>query len=164
MKLFEWLEGQCYADHPEVHEALITETRHFGVPLEIPRLQIKGLIAGQASGGRWVYEAFANRWKSDHGSCCAQGAHSRHSRESGPGTAVGGFYHRLTGGTAATGKDSLPRQKGEAHARPQAAEPLTAHARRRKRPHAGVKSGSPCGESNLYFFTKYFEANCTFHV
>ena len=26
---------------------------------------------------------------------------------------MGGFYHRLTGGTAAAGKDSLPRQKGD---------------------------------------------------
>lgn len=50
MKLFEWLEGQCYTEHPEVHEALVTETRHFGVLLEIPRLQIKGLVKpGQAS-------------------------------------------------------------------------------------------------------------------
>lgn len=68
MKLFEWLEGQCAAEHPEVHEALITETRHFGVLLEIPRLQIKGLIKpDKMPGGRWVYEAFANRWKSDRG-------------------------------------------------------------------------------------------------
>ncbi len=74
MKLFEWLEGQCYADHPEVHEALITETRHFGVLLEIPRLQIKGLIKpDKLPGGRWVYEAFANRWKSDHGSVLCAG-------------------------------------------------------------------------------------------
>ena len=73
MKLFEWLEGQCYADHPEVHEALITETRHFGVLLEIPRLQIKGLIKpDKLPGGRWVYEAFANRWKTT-APCCAQG-------------------------------------------------------------------------------------------
>ena len=50
---------QWYADHPEVHEALITETRHFGVLLEIPRLQIKGLIKpDKLPVGRWVYEAF----------------------------------------------------------------------------------------------------------
>ena len=74
MKLFEWLEGQCFADHPEVHEALITEARHFGVMLEIPRLQIKGLIKpDQLPGGRWVYEAFANRWKNDHGSVLCAG-------------------------------------------------------------------------------------------
>lgn len=74
MKLFEWLEGQCHADHPEVHDALITETRHFGVLLEIPRLQIKGLIKpDKLPGGRWVYEAFANRWKSDRGSVLCTG-------------------------------------------------------------------------------------------
>ena len=39
----------------------ITETRHFGVLLEIPRIQIKGLIKpDKLPGGRWVYEAFAN--------------------------------------------------------------------------------------------------------
>lgn len=74
MKLFEWLEGQCFAEHPEVHDALITETRPFGVMLEIPRLQIKGLIKpDQLPGGRWVYEAFANRWKSDHGTVLCAG-------------------------------------------------------------------------------------------
>ena len=74
MKLFEWLEGQCYADHPEVHEALVTETRHFGVLLEIPRLQIKGLVKpDKLPGGRWVYEAFASRWKNDHGSVLCAG-------------------------------------------------------------------------------------------
>lgn len=74
MKLFEWLEGQCYTDHPEVHEALVTETRHFGVLLEIPRLQIKGLVKpDKLPGGRWVYEAFASRWKNDHGSVLCAG-------------------------------------------------------------------------------------------
>lgn len=74
MKLFEWLESQCYADHPEVHEALVTETRHFGVLLEIPRLQIKGLVKpDKLPGGRWVYEAFASRWKHDHGSVLCAG-------------------------------------------------------------------------------------------
>ncbi len=74
MKLFEWLEDQCYTDHPEVHEALVTETRHFGVLLEIPRLQIKGLVKpDKLPGGRWVYEAFASRWKNDHGSVLCAG-------------------------------------------------------------------------------------------
>lgn len=121
------------------HEALITETRHFGVLLEIPRLQIKGLIKPDklpAAAGCTRHSP--TRWKSDHGSVLCAGLRiPRHSRESGPGTAVGGFYPRLTGGTAAAGKDSLPRQKGEAHARPQAAEPLTA-----SRPQAGTAT---CG-------------------
>lgn len=74
MKLFEWLEGQCYTEHPEVHEALVTETRHFGVLLEIPRFQIKGLVKpDKLPGGRWVYEAFASRWKNDHGSVLCAG-------------------------------------------------------------------------------------------
>ena len=74
MKLFEWLEGQCYTEHAEVHEALVTETRHFGVLLEIPRLQIKGLVKpDKLPGGRWVYEAFASRWKNDHGSVLCAG-------------------------------------------------------------------------------------------
>lgn len=74
MKLFEWLEGQCYTEHPEVHEALVMETRHFGVLLEIPRLQIKGLVKpDKLPGGRWVYEAFASRWKNDHGSVLCAG-------------------------------------------------------------------------------------------
>lgn len=74
MKLFEWLEGQCYTEHPEVHEALVTETRHFGVLLEIPRLQIKGLVKpDKLPDGRWVYEAFASRWKNDHGSVLCAG-------------------------------------------------------------------------------------------
>ena len=74
MNLFEWLEGQCYTEHPEVHEALVTETRHFGVLLEIPRLQIKGLVKpDKLPGGRWVYEAFASRWKNDHGSVLCAG-------------------------------------------------------------------------------------------
>ena len=47
----------------------------------------------------------------------------------------------------------------------QAAEPLTAHARRRKRPHAGVKSGSPCSRiKSVFFHQNFLEANCTFHV
>ena len=74
MKLFEWLEGQCYTEHPEVHEALVTETRHFGVLLEIPRFQIKGLVKpDKLPGGRWVYEAFPSRWKNDHGSVLCAG-------------------------------------------------------------------------------------------
>lgn len=74
MKLFEWLEGQCYTEHPEVHDALVMETRHFGVLLEIPRLQIKGLVKpDKLPGGRWVYEAFASRWKNDHGSVLCAG-------------------------------------------------------------------------------------------
>ncbi len=74
MKLFEWLEGQCYADHPEVHEALVTETRHFGVLLEIPRFQIKGLVKpDKLPGGRRLYEPFASRWKNDHGSVLCAG-------------------------------------------------------------------------------------------
>lgn len=74
MKLFEWLEGQCGADQPEVHDALITDTRHFGILLEIPRLQIRGLLKpDKLPGGRWVYEAFANRWKSDRGSVLCAG-------------------------------------------------------------------------------------------
>ena len=74
MKLFEWREGQCSTEHPEVHEALVTETRHFGVLLEIPRLQIKGLVKpDKLPGGRWVYEAFASRWKNDHGSVLCAG-------------------------------------------------------------------------------------------
>ena len=74
MKLFEWLEGQCYTEHPEVHEALVTETRHFGVLLEIPRLQIKGLVKpDKLPGGRCVYEAFSSRWKNDHGSVLCAG-------------------------------------------------------------------------------------------
>lgn len=74
MKLFEWLEGQCYTEHPEVHEALVTETRHFGVLLEIPHFQIKGLVKpDKLPGGRWVYEAFASRWKNDHGSVLCAG-------------------------------------------------------------------------------------------
>ena len=36
--------------------------------------QIKGLIKpDKLPGGRWVYEAFANRWKSDHGSVLCAG-------------------------------------------------------------------------------------------
>lgn len=51
-----------------MHDALITDTRHFGILLEIPRLQIKGLVKpDKLPGGRWVYEAFANRWKNDQG-------------------------------------------------------------------------------------------------
>ena len=68
-----------------MHEALVTETRHFGVLLEIPRLQIKGLVkSDKLPGGRWVYEAFASRWKNDHGSVLCAGlrvpehSHIRH--------------------------------------------------------------------------------------
>ena len=52
-----------------------SETRHFGVLLEIPRLQIKGLVKPDKlpGGGRWVYEAFASRWKNDHGSVLCAG-------------------------------------------------------------------------------------------
>ncbi len=113
MKLFEWLEGQCYTEHPEVHEALVTETRHFGVLLEIPRLQIKGLVKpDKLPGGRWVYEAFASRWKNDHGSVLCAGLRVpvipvKVDR----GAAVGGFRHRLTGETAANGKTAFPAKQ-----------------------------------------------------
>lgn len=76
LKIFEWLESQCYVEHPKVHEALITEARHFGVLLEVPLLQIKGLIKPDSlPGGRWIYEAFADRWKSDYGSVLCAGLH-----------------------------------------------------------------------------------------
>ncbi len=68
MKLFEWLEAQCYAETPKTHEALITDARHFGLLLELPKLQIKGLIKpDQLPAGRWWYEAFATRWTCNNG-------------------------------------------------------------------------------------------------
>lgn len=121
--------------------------------------------AGQA-GGRWVYEAFANRWKSDHGSVLCAGLRIpvipvKVDREQ----QWADFTIASREERRQPEKTASPRQKGEAHARPQAAEPLTAHARRRKRPHAGVKSGSPCSRiKSVFFHQNFLEANCTFHV
>ncbi len=68
MKMFEWLEAQCYADQPKTHQALITDARHFGILIELPNLQIKGLIKpDQLPAGRWWYEAFATRWTCNNG-------------------------------------------------------------------------------------------------
>ncbi len=74
LKLYEWLENQCYAEHPEHHKALITEVRNMGLFIEIPRLQIKGLIKEEGfPPGKWVMETFASRWKNDAGLVLCQG-------------------------------------------------------------------------------------------
>lgn len=68
IKLFEWLDLQSKSAAPEVLEAIISEVRPMGLLIEIPRLQIRGLIKPQGlPGKKWVYEAFANRWNNDFG-------------------------------------------------------------------------------------------------
>jgi ribonuclease R len=68
IKLFEWLDDQAHSKTPEVLHALITDVRHFGLLIEIPRLQIKGLIrSDDLPNGRWFYEGFADRWSNTKG-------------------------------------------------------------------------------------------------
>ncbi len=68
MKMFEWLEAQCYADTPKTHQPLITDARHFGFLIEQPKLQNKGLNKpDHLPAGRWWYEAFATRWTCNNG-------------------------------------------------------------------------------------------------
>ncbi len=69
MKLFEWLAGQVDAENPVVHEAHVTEVRHYGLLVEIPKLQLKGLIKPSGfSRGKWYHEGFAERWSRSDGS------------------------------------------------------------------------------------------------
>ncbi len=62
LKLFDWLEAQCYAESPTEHDALVIDVRHFGVMVEIPRLQLKGLIKPEKLPGYWYFEPYAARW------------------------------------------------------------------------------------------------------
>lgn len=74
IKLMEWLEEQTHTQTPEVHKAVISEVRHFGLMVEIPRLQIKGLIKPDAfPKGNWRYESFADRWSRSKGSSLQPG-------------------------------------------------------------------------------------------
>lgn len=75
LKMFEWLSDQVHAEHPEVHDALVTEVRHFGIFVEIPRLQIKGLVKqANFSAGSWYYEGFAERWSNRNGERVSAGS------------------------------------------------------------------------------------------
>ncbi|MEG2810490.1 MAG: VacB/RNase II family 3'-5' exoribonuclease, partial [Akkermansia sp.] len=66
IKLFEWLDDQSHSDTPEVLMALVSEVRNFGLLIEIPRLQIRGMIKQNGfPRGNWTYESFANRWAHD---------------------------------------------------------------------------------------------------
>lgn len=74
IKLMEWLEEQTHAQTPEVHRAIISEVRHFGLLVEIPRLQIKGLVKPDSfPKGNWRYESFADRWSHSKGSSLQPG-------------------------------------------------------------------------------------------
>lgn len=68
IKLFEWLDMQSKSETPEPLDAIISEARPIGLLIEIPRLQIRGLIKPSGLPGRkWFYESFAMRWNNDFG-------------------------------------------------------------------------------------------------
>lgn len=78
MKLFEWLEEQCAEERPQEWEAVVTDARAIGLLVELPDLQIRGLIpASTLPGKKWRFESFVPRWSSTSGERLAAGARLR---------------------------------------------------------------------------------------
>lgn len=74
LKLFEWLDDQTRSDNPEIHDGLVNEVKNYGVFVDIPRLQIKGLIkAAVLAAEGWRHEGFAERWTNRFGDRIAAG-------------------------------------------------------------------------------------------
>ncbi len=68
LKLYEWLESQCEAEHPQEWEAIVTDARPLGVMVEVPMLQVRGLIPSELfTGGKWWFESFMPRWSNRDG-------------------------------------------------------------------------------------------------
>lgn len=68
LKLYEWLESQCEAGHPQEWEAIVTDARPLGVMVEVPMLQVRGLIPSELfTGGKWWFESFMPRWSNRDG-------------------------------------------------------------------------------------------------
>lgn len=63
VKLFEWLDNQTMSEEPENLEALVTEIFDYGFFVEIPTLQIKGLVKQrELIEAGWYYERFVQSW------------------------------------------------------------------------------------------------------
>lgn len=77
-KLFEWLEEQCTEEHPQEWDAVVTDARAIGLLVELPDLQIRGLIPASALPGRsWRFESFVPRWSSSSGERLTAGTRLR---------------------------------------------------------------------------------------
>ncbi len=78
MKLFEWLAEQCEASHPQEWEAVVADALSLGLLVELPDLQIKGLVPSSVLLGKsWRYESFVPRWSNASGQRLAAGARVR---------------------------------------------------------------------------------------
>lgn len=78
MKLFEWLAEQCTEEHPQEWDAVVTDARTIGLFVELPDLQIRGLIpASTLPGKTWRFESFVPRWSSSSGKRLAAGSRLR---------------------------------------------------------------------------------------
>lgn len=74
IKLFEWLELQSHAEKPECFRALISDAKPFGVLVEIPLLQIKGMLrCEQFAAEDWYFESAIPRWTSRQGGLLVAG-------------------------------------------------------------------------------------------
>lgn len=62
--LLYYLEQQTTEKRPQIWEAIVTDTWTQGLFIEIPLLQLRGLVPadGLASSGNWFYERHASRW------------------------------------------------------------------------------------------------------
>lgn len=69
LKLTEYLESQCQAEHPRIWTAAITGALPQGLTLELPELRLKGYLSAHRLPGnsRWYFERSACRWSSFDG-------------------------------------------------------------------------------------------------
>lgn len=77
LKLMEWLEEQCGAENPQEWEAVVSDARNIGLLVEIPDLQIRGLVPASTLPRAWRFESFVPRWSAPDGSRAAAGLRVR---------------------------------------------------------------------------------------
>lgn len=77
LKLMDWLEAQCGAAQPKEWEAIVSDARNIGLLVEIPDLQLRGLIPASTLPRDWRYESFVPRWSAPDGSRAAAGLRVR---------------------------------------------------------------------------------------
>ncbi len=69
LKLFAWLEEQVKSASPQAWEAIVSDARPMGLMLEIPDLQMRGLLPAEAlNQDGWRYESHIPCW----GNCSAE--------------------------------------------------------------------------------------------
>lgn len=77
LKLMRWLDEQCRAERPQEWEAIISDARNIGLLVEIPDLQLRGLIPASTLPRTWRFESFVPRWSAPDGSRAAAGLRVR---------------------------------------------------------------------------------------